>query len=112
MAFHTKINQFLKIMTQSITKTQDPLTSRDRRIIATIVNQSHYPYECQPSDVITIWVNSDDVVWVKMTHGYARFNKELYDFKIHLEKIMFINQYVCQKPDSFEMRKLSALQTF
>ncbi|MBD6620024.1 hypothetical protein FNW02_30570 [Komarekiella sp. 'clone 1'] len=56
--------------------TKDPLTSRDRTIIATIVNQSDYPHDCQPQDVVTIWINSDDIVWVKMTHGYARFNKE------------------------------------
>ncbi|BBD70643.1 hypothetical protein NIES4072_70100 [Nostoc commune NIES-4072] len=61
-------------MTHSITKTQDPLTSRDRTIIAHIINQSDYPHKCQSEHVITIWIN-DDVVWVKMTHGYARFNK-------------------------------------
>ncbi|MEH2160835.1 MAG: hypothetical protein V7K38_07245 [Nostoc sp.] len=27
-------------------------------------------------DVVTIWINSDDIVWVKMIHGYARYHKE------------------------------------
>ncbi|MEA5603202.1 hypothetical protein [Nostoc sp. UHCC 0252] len=63
---------------------KDPLTDRDaygnpkgeRTIIATIVNQSDYPHDCQPQDVVTIWINSDNIVWVKMSHGFARFNKE------------------------------------
>ncbi|WP_193200222.1 hypothetical protein [Nostoc sp. MG11] len=59
-------------------QTKDPLTSRDRRIIATIVNESDYPHDCQIEDVVTIWINSDDIVWVKMTHGYARYHKDLF----------------------------------
>ncbi|ACC85104.1 hypothetical protein Npun_AF249 (plasmid) [Nostoc punctiforme PCC 73102] len=58
------------------TLTKDPLTSQDRQIIATIVNQSDYSKECKPEDVVTIWINSDDIVWVKMTHGYARYHKQ------------------------------------
>jgi hypothetical protein len=58
------------------TPTKDPLTTQDRQIIATIVNQSDYSKNCQPEDVVTIWINSDDIVWVKMTHGYARYHKE------------------------------------
>ncbi|QKQ75105.1 hypothetical protein [Nostoc sp. TCL240-02] len=58
------------------TLTKDPLTTQDRQIIATIVNQSDYSKECQPEDVVTIWINSDDIVWVKMTHGYARYHKQ------------------------------------
>ncbi|MHC0068601.1 hypothetical protein ACWATR_38025 [Nostoc sp. UIC 10890] len=58
------------------TLTKDPLTTQDREIIATIVNQSDYSKNCQPEDVVTIWINSDDIVWVKMTHGYARYHKE------------------------------------
>ncbi|WP_414543893.1 hypothetical protein [Nostoc sp. CCY0012] len=59
-----------------IAPVKDPLTDRDRTIIATIVNQSDYPHDCQPQDVVTIWINPDNIVWVKMTHGFARFNKE------------------------------------
>ncbi|QKQ75151.1 hypothetical protein [Nostoc sp. TCL240-02] len=58
------------------TPTKDPLTTRDRQIIATIVNQSDYSKECQPKDVVTIWINNDDIVWVKMIHGYARYHKQ------------------------------------
>ncbi|MEJ6487710.1 hypothetical protein N0Y54_41795 [Nostoc punctiforme UO1] len=60
------------------TPTKDPLTTRDRQIIATIVNQSDYSKECKLEDVVTIWINSDDIVWVKMTHGYARYHKECF----------------------------------
>jgi hypothetical protein len=56
--------------------TLDPLTTQNRQIIATIVNQSDYSKNCQPEDIVTIWINSDDIVWVKMTHGYARYHKE------------------------------------
>ncbi|WP_191761840.1 hypothetical protein [Komarekiella delphini-convector] len=59
-----------------IAPAKDPLTDRDRLIIATIVNQSDFPHDCQPQDVVTIWINSDNIVWVKMSHGFARFNKE------------------------------------
>ncbi|MBH8554009.1 hypothetical protein I8751_16865 [Nostocaceae cyanobacterium CENA357] len=55
---------------------KDPLTDRDRTIIATVVSQSDYPHDCQPQDVVTIWINSDGIVWVKMSHGFARFHKE------------------------------------
>ncbi|MBH8554975.1 hypothetical protein I8751_22020 [Nostocaceae cyanobacterium CENA357] len=67
---------YFKIMPQTITIAQNPLTDRDRTIIATIVNQSDYPHDCQPQDVVTIWINEDNIVWVKMTHGFARFHKE------------------------------------
>lgn len=56
--------------------TKDPLTTQDREIIATIVNQSDYSKKCKPEDVMTIWINGDDIVWVKMTHGYARYHKQ------------------------------------
>lgn len=58
------------------TPTKDPLTTQDRQIIATIVNQSDYSKNCKPEDVVTIWINSHDIVWVKMTHGYARYHKD------------------------------------
>lgn len=66
------------MMTQSLAPapTKDPLTTQDRQIIATIVNQSDYSKNCQPEDVVTIWINSDDIVWVKMIHGYARYHKQ------------------------------------
>ncbi|RCJ24050.1 hypothetical protein A6770_28810 [Nostoc minutum NIES-26] len=75
----------------------DPLTDRDRQIIATIVNQSDYPHECQPDDVITIWINSDDIVWVEMIHGYARFHKEAFksavaEIKVSLSTPLSPNQ--------------------
>ncbi|MEH2252112.1 hypothetical protein [Nostoc sp.] len=68
---------FLMItQTSTPTPTKDPLTTQDRQIIATIVNQLEYSKNCQPEDVVTIWINSDYIVWVKMTHSYARYHKE------------------------------------
>ncbi|MEA5503917.1 hypothetical protein VB735_12505 [Halotia wernerae UHCC 0503] len=74
-----ELNSLLEAQAQTVAPVapaKDPLTDRDRTIIATIVNQSDYPHECQPQDVVTIWINSDNIVWVKMSHGFARFNKE------------------------------------
>ncbi|BDI20688.1 hypothetical protein ANSO36C_64900 (plasmid) [Nostoc cf. commune SO-36] len=63
--------------TSAPTPTKDPLTTQDRQIIATIVNQSDYSKECKPEDVVTIWITEDGTtVWVKMIHGYARYHKE------------------------------------
>ncbi|WP_242056052.1 hypothetical protein [Nostoc flagelliforme] len=67
------------MITQSLAPapTKDPLTTQDRQIIATIVNQSDYSKNCKPEDVVTIWISKDDTtVWVKMTHGYARYHKQ------------------------------------
>jgi hypothetical protein len=85
-----ELNSFLEAQAQTIAPiapVKDPLTDRDcaersaggnRLIIATIVNQCDYPHDCQPQDVVTIWINSDNIVWVKMTHGFARFHKEAF----------------------------------
>ncbi len=74
-----ELNGLLEAQAQTVAPVapaKDPLTDRDRTIIATIVNQSDYPHDCQSQDVVTIWINSDGIVWVKMSHGFARFNKE------------------------------------
>ncbi len=34
--------------------TKDPLTTQDRQIIATIVNQSDYSKNCKPEDVLCV----------------------------------------------------------
>ena len=49
-------------MAQTAIKAKDPLTTRDRQIITTIVNESDYSHDCKPEDVVTIWINSDDIV--------------------------------------------------
>ncbi|WGV29190.1 hypothetical protein [Halotia branconii] len=71
-----ELDSLLEAQAQTVAPSKDPLTDRDRTIIATIVNQSDYPHDCQPQNVVTIWINEDNIVWVKMTHGFARFNKE------------------------------------
>ncbi|MBW4689690.1 MAG: hypothetical protein KME40_32500 [Komarekiella atlantica HA4396-MV6] len=51
-------------MTQSeaIVPTQDPLTSRDRRIIGEIIQE-------QPETIRTIWIESGITVWVQFVDG-------------------------------------------
>ncbi|RCJ40607.1 hypothetical protein A6770_37690, partial [Nostoc minutum NIES-26] len=84
-----ELNAFLATQAETVAPTKDPLTHRDRQIIATIVNQSDYPHECQPDDVITIWINSDDIVWVEMIHGYGRYNKEAFKSAVAEIKVSF-----------------------
>ncbi|MEH1819780.1 MAG: hypothetical protein V7L31_11990 [Nostoc sp.] len=62
------------------TPTKAPLTTQDRQMNATIVNQSDYFKNCQPEDVVTIWIDSYNIMWVKMTHGYARYHKESFKY--------------------------------
>ncbi|AUB43513.1 hypothetical protein COO91_09694 (plasmid) [Nostoc flagelliforme CCNUN1] len=94
-------------MTQTILTKKDPLTTRDRQIIATIVNQSDYSKECKPEDVVTIWINSDDIVWVKMTHGYARYHKELFKRAVAEVKASLSAPVECNHKADEELKQAS-----
>jgi hypothetical protein len=48
----------LESQAQAIAPTQDPLTSRDRRIIGEII-------EVEPESVRTIWIEGGITVWVQ-----------------------------------------------
>jgi hypothetical protein len=87
------------------TPTRDPLTTQDRQIIATIVNQSDYSKNCQPEDVVTIWINSDDIVWVKMTHGYARYHKELFKSAVAEIKASLSTPVECNHKSDEELKQ-------
>ncbi|WP_243458671.1 hypothetical protein [Nostoc sp. UIC 10630] len=97
------------MMTQSLAPapTKDPLTTQDRQIIATIVNQSDYSKNCKPEDVVTIWINSDDIVWVKMTHGYARYHKEPFKRAVAEVKASLSAPVKCNHKEYEELKQAS-----
>jgi hypothetical protein len=57
-----ELNQLLETQAEAVAPTQDPLTSRDRRIIGEII-------EVEPESVRTIWIESGITVWVKFVEG-------------------------------------------
>jgi hypothetical protein len=52
----------LETQAQAVAPTQDPLTSRDRRIIGEII-------EVEPESVRTIWIEGGITVWVQFVKG-------------------------------------------
>ncbi|MHC5770498.1 MAG: hypothetical protein ACYTXI_33930 [Nostoc sp.] len=52
----------LETQAEAVAPTQDPLTSRDRRIIGEII-------EVQPESVRTIWIEGGITVWVQLVGG-------------------------------------------
>jgi hypothetical protein len=55
-------NTHLESQAEAVAPTQDPLTSRDRRIIGEII-------EVQPESVRTIWIEGGITVWVQFVDG-------------------------------------------
>ncbi|AUB42144.1 hypothetical protein COO91_08251 [Nostoc flagelliforme CCNUN1] len=49
-------------ITEAVAPTQDPLTSRDRRIIGEII-------QVQPESIRTIWIEGGITVWVQLVGG-------------------------------------------
>jgi hypothetical protein len=58
----TELYNHLEAQAKTVTPTQDPLTSRDRRIIAEII-------QAQPETIRTIWIEGGITVWVQFTDG-------------------------------------------
>ncbi|MBD2457690.1 hypothetical protein H6G80_26915 [Nostoc sp. FACHB-87] len=52
----------LEAQAKEATQTTDPLTSRDRRIIAEII-------EVEPESIRTIWIETGITVWVQLSNG-------------------------------------------
>ncbi|MBD2566167.1 MULTISPECIES: hypothetical protein [Nostoc] len=52
----------LESQAEAVAPTQDPLTSRDRRIIGEII-------EVQPESVRTIWIEGGITVWIQFVEG-------------------------------------------
>lgn len=57
-----ELNHLLETQAQAVALTQDPLTSRDRRIIGEII-------EVEPETVRTIWIEGGITVWVQLVSG-------------------------------------------
>jgi hypothetical protein len=58
----TELNHHLATQAEAVAPTQDPLTSRDRRIIGEII-------EVEPESVRTIWIEGGITVWVQFIDG-------------------------------------------
>ncbi|MHC5916146.1 MAG: hypothetical protein ACYTXE_35280, partial [Nostoc sp.] len=52
----------LESQAEAVAPTQDPLTSRDRRIIGEII-------QVEPESVRTIWIEGGITVWVQFVEG-------------------------------------------
>ncbi|MCC5654056.1 hypothetical protein LC609_30615 [Nostoc sp. XA013] len=57
-----ELNNYIETQAEAVAPTQDPLTSRDRRIIGEII-------EVQPESVRTIWIEAGITVWVQLVGG-------------------------------------------
>ncbi|MHC5937134.1 hypothetical protein [Nostoc sp.] len=61
-----ELHSHLEYQAEAVAPTQDPLTSRDRRIIGEII-------EVQPESVRTIWIEGGITVWVQFMEGGRLF---------------------------------------
>ncbi|QFS52399.1 hypothetical protein [Nostoc sphaeroides] len=57
-----ELDTHLETQAEAVAPTQDPLTSRDRRIIGEII-------EVQPESIRTIWIEGGITVWVQLVGG-------------------------------------------
>ncbi|WP_193200898.1 hypothetical protein [Nostoc sp. MG11] len=61
-AAQTELYNHLEFQAEAVAPTLDPLTSRDRRIIAEII-------QAQPETIRTIWLEGGITVWVQFVNG-------------------------------------------
>ncbi|MBD2451843.1 hypothetical protein H6G76_32935 [Nostoc sp. FACHB-152] len=57
-----ELNDLLATQSETVAPTQDPLTHRDRQIIATIIDST-------PDQIKTIWIEGGITVWVQLKGG-------------------------------------------
>lgn len=57
-----ELNNYIETQAEAVAPTQDPLTSRDRRIIGEII-------QVEPESVRTIWIEGGITVWVRFVNG-------------------------------------------
>jgi hypothetical protein len=57
-----ELNTFLATQAETIAPTKDPLRSRDRQIIATIIERT-------PEEIKTLWIEGGITVWVQLNNG-------------------------------------------
>ncbi len=61
-AAQAELDKYIESQAEAVAPTQDPLTSRDRRIIGEII-------EVEPESVRTIWIEGGITVWVQLVGG-------------------------------------------
>lgn len=61
-AAQAELDKYIESQAEAVAPTQDPLTSRDRRIIGEII-------EVEPETVRTIWIEGGITVWVQLVSG-------------------------------------------
>ncbi|ACC85178.1 hypothetical protein [Nostoc punctiforme] len=61
-AAQAELDKYIESQAEAVAPTQDPLTSRDRRIIGEII-------EVEPESVRTIWIEGGITVWVQLVCG-------------------------------------------
>ncbi|MBD2439761.1 hypothetical protein [Nostoc sp. FACHB-110] len=71
-----ELNQLLATQSETVAPTQDPLTNRDRQIIATIINST-------PDQIKTIWIEGGITVWVQLTNnGRLPFERDWFATRV------------------------------
>ncbi|HEY9799432.1 MAG TPA: hypothetical protein V6D25_03660 [Leptolyngbyaceae cyanobacterium] len=69
------------IMTYQTVNKQDPLTERDRQLIATIIKRT-------PEEIKTIWIDCGINVWVQLTNGgWLPFDRNWFAQRVAQEKV-------------------------
>lgn len=68
-------------MTYATVNKQDPLTSRDRQMIATIIRRT-------PEEIKTLWIDCGITVWVQLTDGgWLPFDRNWFAQRVAEEKV-------------------------
>jgi hypothetical protein len=71
-----ELNDLLVTQSETVAPTQDPLTHRDRQIIATIINST-------PDQIKTIWIEGGITVWVQLSDsGRLPFDKNWFASRV------------------------------
>ncbi|WP_256874739.1 hypothetical protein [Nostoc sp. C057] len=71
-----ELDSYLESQAEAVAPTQDPLTSRDRRIIGEII-------EVEPESVRTIWIEGGITVWVQLVgSGRLPFDRDWFAKRI------------------------------
>jgi len=72
----TELYHHLETQAQTVAPTQDPLTSRDRRIIGEII-------EVEPESIRTIWIEGGITVWVQFVdNGRLAFDRDWFATRV------------------------------
>lgn len=67
--------------TPMITQTKiklEGLTTRDREIIAAVINRSDFPQLLFATDIVTIWIECGCTVWVRLVSGSVALDRDAF----------------------------------